>query len=42
MSATITVEYDDGSEIVFFNVTDRAVDGMVDRYLHKFRYSHKV
>lgn len=42
MSATVTVEFDDDSHITFYNVDDRDIDGMVDNYLHSYKYSYKV
>jgi hypothetical protein len=42
MSATVTFEYDDGSEIVFFDIPDHVTDGIVDNYLYNFSTSIKV
>lgn len=42
MSANVTIEYDDDSHITFYDVDNRDIDGMVDNYLHEYKYSHKV
>ena len=42
MSATITIDYDDGSQITFYDVDDSDIDLMVDNYLHVYGYTHLV
>lgn len=42
MSANVTIEYDDGSSITFFDIPDGVMDEIVDDHFTPYEYSHKV
>lgn len=42
MSATVFIEFDDGSSLVVESVHDPIIDKIMEDYLYAYPFSHKV
>ena len=42
MSATVYIEFDDGSSLAVEDVPDNVIDNIVDNHLHPYPFSHRV